>query len=124
MSISPRLASPSGKAAYEKKAAEEKQKAEAKKKAAEDAAASKLQSIARGRKLLAERLSSLGLQKLDVRDDGACQFRSLSLQLFERAHPLEFPMGIGGLHDELRDDESSPLRPPGARVCFCTVFET
>jgi hypothetical protein len=38
------------KAAYEKKAAEEKQKAEAKKKAAEDAAASKLQSIARGRK--------------------------------------------------------------------------
>ena len=34
----------------------------------------------------------------------------------ERAHPLEFPMGIGGLYDDVRDDENSSLRSPSARV--------
>ena len=34
----------------------------------------------------------------------------------ERAHPLEFPMGIGGLFDDVRDEESTRLRPVPARV--------
>ena len=34
----------------------------------------------------------------------------------ERAHPLEFTMGIGGLFDDVRDEESTRLRSVPARV--------
>ena len=39
-----------------------------------------------------------------------------SVGRLERSHPLEFPMGIGGLRDEERDDEQSRLRPVPARA--------
>ena len=40
----------------------------------------------------------------------------------ERAHPLEFPLGIGGLYDDVRDSADTQLRPVGARVWAQHLF--
>ena len=40
----------------------------------------------------------------------------------ERAFPLEFPMGIGGLFDDVRDEESTSLRRVPARVWAQHLF--
>jgi hypothetical protein len=39
-------------------------------------------AILRGKQLLAERLRHLRLESVAVRDDGACQFRAISQQLY------------------------------------------
>ena len=40
----------------------------------------------------------------------------------ERAFPLEFPLGIGGLYDDVRDEESTPLRRVPPRVWAQHLF--
>ena len=40
----------------------------------------------------------------------------------ERAFPLDLPMGIGGLFDDVRDNEDTQLRPVSARVWAQHLF--